>query len=309
MKVLRSLESEELRGVPSVALTIGVFDGVHLGHKKVIQTLLHAAARIEAAPVVLTFDPHPRQVLGKGSGAKLVSSVNHRLRLIGELGVRFCIVLPFEGVFAQQEATAFVTGGLLAAMNLKVICVGPDFVFGRGRRGDVTLLRKLGAEHGFSVEVVDAAEVGGIPVSSTAIRKCVEEGQIEQASRFLGRPYSLLGTVVPGKALGRQMGIPTANVSVEGELLPPAGVYTVQVVRKGGLYGGVMNIDRSGIVEVHLLNFCDTLYGEELEIVVGKMIREERDFPNTDALVAQMRSDVAIARQMLHNTTVINDKQ
>jgi len=309
MKVLRSLESEELRGVPSVALTIGVFDGVHLGHKKVIQTLLRAAAPIEAVPVVLTFAPHPRQVLGKGAQAKLLTSVKHRLRLMSELGVRFCIVLPFESVFAQQEATAFVTGRLLAAMNLKVICVGPDFVFGRGREGDVALLGKLGAEHGFSVEVVETAEVGGMPVSSTAIRKCVEEGQIEQASRLLGRPYSLLGTVVQGKALGRQLGIPTANISVEGELLPPAGVYSAQVVRRGRLYGGVMNIDRSGVVEVHLFDFCGSLYGEELDIVVGKMIREERDFPNTDTLAAQMRSDIAIARQILHNTTVINDKQ
>lgn len=293
--------------MPSVALTMGMFDGVHLGHRRVVETLVAEARRIGGSAALLTFDPHPRKLLGGEEGA-LLMSVEHRLRLLKGFGLDFCIVTAFDRAMARQEAGAFVTTRLLGAMRLRLVCVGEGFAFGSHRGGDVKLLRSLGAVHGFTVTVVAGVRVGGMAVSSTAIRRLIAGGEIGKASLLLGRPYSIFGSVVRGKALGRKLGIPTANLSAGGELLPPPGVYTVQAVRGDGLHCGVMNIDRRGCVEVHLFDFNDNLYGEQLELIVGKKLREEREFGSVKELAEQIRCDIAIARQMLHNKAVIRDK-
>ena len=290
-------------------LTMGVFDGVHLGHRKVIETLVSEAKRVRGTAVLLTFHPHPRQVLGGEEPLLLLASLEHRIRLLGETGLDTCIVLPFDRQMAGEDASAFIVDRLLPRMHLRTICVGPQFVFGARRSGDTALLRRLGKAHGFSVKVVEGVTVGGVPVSSTGIREMVGSGDIPSASRFLGRPYAIYGTVVKGKALGRELGIPTANVSVEGVLLPPPGVYAARAVRGEQRYDGVLNIDRRGGVEVHLFTLRESIYGEVLEIAVGKLIREERDFPRIDALAAQVRCDIEIAKGMLHNNAGTSDKR
>jgi len=305
MKVTRRLEVGGSRSAPA-ALTIGVFDGVHLGHRKVIRTLMDEAGRLGARAVVLTFDPHPRRVLNGSEEAPLITSVKHRLRLLAGLGVPRCVLLPFDGSFARMDASDFVSGVLVRSMNLRLICVGPDFSFGSGGKGGVKLLERLGAEHGFSVKVVDDVSVDGIAVSSTAIRAYIKKGDIARASLLLGRRYSLLGTVIRGKALGRALGVPTANIAVEGELLPPAGVYTARALRAGKSLPGVLNVDWHGTVEVHIFDLDEDLYGEELEIEVGEKIREEQAFEDPGDLERRMRCDIAIARQMLHNNTTLS---
>ncbi len=308
MKVVRGLDCSEVRQSPAVALTMGVFDGVHLGHRKVIETVISEARRAGGAATLLTFHPHPRQVLGGGKPLLLLTSLEYRIKLLGETGLDICIVLPFDRRMAGEDASAFIVDRLLPAMHLRTICVGPQFVFGARRGGDIGLLRRLGKAHGFSVMAVEGVTVGGASVSSTGIRDMVRSGDIPSASRFLGRPYAIYGTVVKGKALGREWGIPTANLSVEGIMLPPPGVYTARSFRGGRHYDGVLNIDRRGIVEVHLFTLSESIYGEVLEVAVGKMIREERDFSRTEELVAQMRCDIEIAKGMLHNNPVIGDR-
>ncbi|MCX6340623.1 MAG: riboflavin biosynthesis protein RibF [Candidatus Aureabacteria bacterium] len=301
MKVVSGLDSGEVRNAPAVVLTMGVFDGVHLGHRRVIETLVSQSRRVRGTAALLTFHPHPRQVLGGEEPLLLLTSPEHRIRLLGGTGLDICIVLPFSRQMAGEDAAAFVVNHLVSTMDLRMICVGPQFVFGARRSGDAELLRRLGMAHGFSVEVVEGVMIGGVPVSSTAIREMVGRGDIASASRFLGRPYSICGTVVRGKALGREWGVPTANVSVEGVLVPPPGVYAARAFLGESRYDGVLNIDRRGGVEVHLFALRGSIYGEILEIVVGELIREERDFPGTEALAAQVRCDIEIARGMLHN--------
>jgi len=309
MKIVRGLGVREVGEAPCVVLTMGVFDGVHLGHRRVIETVVSEARRMGGIAALLTFHPHPRRVLGGEEPFLLLTSPEHRIRLLGETGLDICIVLPFDQQMAGEDPSAFIVNHLLPRMALRVICVGPQFVFGARRSGDVALLRKLGMAHGFSVKVVEGVTMGGVPVSSTGIREMVRRGDIASASRFLGRPYSIYGAVVRGKALGRELGIPTANVSVEGVLVPPPGVYAARALHGEERYDGVLNIDRRRCVEVHLFTLRECIYGEVLDIAVGKLIREERDFPRMDALAAQVRCDIEIAKEMLHNNTGIRNKK
>jgi riboflavin kinase/FMN adenylyltransferase len=307
MKVVRSLNSREVRQAPSVVLAMGVFDGVHIGHKKVIATVVREARRRQGTAVVLTFDPHPLHTIAGAGAPTLLTSIEHRLRLLSTLCLDLCIVIPFDGRMARLEARDFVVRRLLGSMDLSAMCVGPRFVFGYQRKGTVALLRKLGRQHGFSVIVEKGVRLGGMQVSSTAVRRMVRRADFSGASRLLGRPYSIVGDVVKGKALGRTLGIPTANVRTAGELLPCPGVYAVRVLHGARAFSGVLNIDFRGAVEVHLFDFRGTLYGEQVEVVMGKFIRREKRFARFNDLARQMRSDIAIAREMLHNDAVAPD--
>lgn len=301
MKVVGSLDSGELREAPSVALTMGVFDGVHLGHRKVIETVVSEARRMGGAAALLTFHPHPRRVIGAEKQLPMLTSLEQRIRLLDEAGLDICIILRFDRETAGEDASTFVVKRLLLAMRLRMVCIGPKFAFGARKSGNAALLRELGRVHGFSVKALDGVTIDGIAVSSTAIRDMVRRGDLESASRFLGRPYSISGAVVKGKALGRELGIPTANVSAEGVLLPPPGVYVARINRGGRWYDGVLNVDFHGGVEAHVFSLQESLYGETIEIVVGKFLREEREFHNMKELAVQMRCDIEIAKGIRHN--------
>ena len=301
MKLLRSLDASELREAGAIVLTIGTFDGVHLGHKLVVGQVVSEAKRLGYAATLITFDPHPRRLLVPEGAPPMLTSPRQKIRLLAELGLDICVVIPFTSRLARKGADDFMVRDLLAMMDLRVICVGPRFGFGRDRGGDTRRLEELGVEHGFAVRVVESLRVGGIHVSSTAIREMVERGDLRDASRLLGRPFSITGRVVKGKALGRELGIPTANLQVDGMAVPPPGVYAVRVIRAGRVHGGVLNIDWHCGVEVNIFGFRQNIYGEDVEVIFGDLVREERVFSNLAELAGQIRCDIEIAKQMLHN--------
>lgn len=298
----RGLDDPALRKAGRLVLSIGVYDGVHLGHRRVIETLVREARRLRATPAVLTFDPHPKALLGTGA-PPLIAALEHRIALLGALGARLCIVLPFSPEIAALDASDFVRR-LLAAADIAGIVVGPRFAFGRRRGGDAALLRRLGEAHGFSVAVAEGLSIGGQAVSSTAIRRLIRRGDLAEASRLLGRPYSLRGTVQPGKGIGRTLGVPTANLALEGVLAPPPGVYAARVLLGKRVRDGVLNVDFGGAVEVYLFDFKGDLYGRTLELFFGGRIRAERRFADPKALARQMQRDIAFAREMLHTNAL-----
>ncbi len=306
MKVIKGFKDREFEDAGAVALTLGVFDGVHLGHRRIVETLISEARRLNGTAALLTFDPHPRKLLYNNNGPRLLTSMEHKIHLLAELGLDYCIVLRFDREMAQETPTDFVVKRLLGSMNLKCVCVGPRFSFGCKRSGNAELLQGLGEKYGFYVRIVEGVRIDGVHVSSTVIREMVNSGDLKKASRLLGRPYSIVGRVVEGKALGRKLGIPTANLISEGEVVPPAGVYAVAVKRDEKLYRGVLNIDLKGCVEAHLLDFNETIYGKLIEVVFGEFIRSEKKFASRDDLVRQVRCDIEIAKEILHNEGALN---
>ncbi|MBE7497176.1 MAG: bifunctional riboflavin kinase/FAD synthetase [Verrucomicrobiaceae bacterium] len=306
MQVLHSIE--ELSGLPGpVALAIGVFDGVHLGHQEVIRAACEHAAQHQGSAVVVTFDPHPLRVLRPDSAPKMLCGPRHQRRILAETGLRHLLVCPFTRETAATPAREFVARLVHAARPLGCISVGYTWSFGRGREGNVHLLTDLGQEHGFAVYGVPPVRVEGEVVSSTAIREAVACGDFTRADRLLGRAYAVFGPVMEGRRLGRQIGFPTANVDVENEQLPPAGVYAVQARLDGAWLPGVANLGRRPTVadnedlslEVHLLDWQGECYAQDLEVRFAAHLRSERKFSGVDELQAQIARDVAAARVVL----------
>lgn len=307
MEILRSIgELERISG--PVVLSIGVFDGVHPGHRTVLTRAMADAAAIGGTAVALTFDPHPARFLRPENAPRLLTSTAHKARLIEAIGVPALLIVPFDAEFAAQSPDAFVRRLAGAARPLRQICVGENWAFGKGRAGDVSLLRRLGAEIGFAVAEIPAVRIDGAVVSSTRIREAVERGDLAAARRLLGRDYTILGTVEPGDRLGRTIGFPTANLRAHNEQFPPDGVYAVRVSGGGDRWPGVANIGFRPTVatgtaerklEVHLLDFSGDLYGRDLEVDFIRFLRGEKKFAGLDALKAQIARDAADARAVL----------
>lgn len=299
----------ELSRLPGpVALAIGVFDGVHLGHQRVIHAAQDFAVKQGGTAVVMTFDPHPLRVLRPEFAPRLLCSTRHKLRILEQCGVECVFVAPFDAGTAKTSAADFVGALASACKPLGFVSVGYSWTFGRNREGSIHKLMELGESHGFGVYGVPAVQVDGEVVSSTLIREAVRTGDITKAKCLLGRDYTVLGQVVRGRQLGRQMGFPTANLAVENEELPPNGVYAVSVQMDDTtptLIKGVANLGlrptiTSGatdrMLEVHLLDFEGDLYGKEMEVAFIKLLRPEQKFPNIEDLKAQIAKDVAMAR-------------
>ena len=290
-----------------VFLAIGVFDGLHRGHRAVIERALADAREAGGSTVVVTFDPHPVRVLRPEKSPRLLTSTPHKLRLIRALGVRHILVIPFDTAFAATPPDTFIRQLAAAAKPLREICVGHQWSFGKGRAGNLEMLARLGAEMGFEEVGVPAVEVDGRIVSSTLIRQAVEAGDLADAARLLGRDFTILGTVVEGMHLGRKLGFPTANLSAHNEQFPPNGVYAVDVLRNGdAVRRGVANIgvrptiaEAGGgrLLEVHIFDFDETIYGADLEIVFRRFLRPEQKFSSLAALREQIARDVEAAKQ------------
>lgn len=302
MKILRTPE-EFPTGSRKVCLAIGVFDGVHLGHQQVIRQTLGDASKQGALAVVLTFDRHPATVLAPERAPRLIYSIAHKLKVIGELGVDAAVVMTFDRSFSEIPAEEFIQR-LARAWSIQSLCVGSGFTFGHQRFGNVSLLHELGMKYGFLVHALSALALDEEKVSSTRIRKKIGAGALEEAGEMLGRPYSILGPVIRGQQLGRQLGFPTANLGIEGILLPPSGVYLSQARAGSSLHRALVNIGSrptlsSGTpqlsVEAHLLDYQGDLYDQEIELVFGEKLREEQKFPSIDDLKAQIRRDIAVA--------------
>lgn len=290
-------------------VSIGVFDGVHLGHRATLEANLVRTKALGARSTVVTFGRHPKQLL-LGRAPRTLTSLEHRLELFRRLGVEHAVVLTFDEALRALEAEVFVREFLLRELDARAFVLGFDSKFGRDRRGGAELLQALGLD----VQVVDQVVVGGHAVSSTAIREAVELGDLEAARRMLGRRVSVLGTVVPGDALGRTLGFPTANLDLHHELHPPLGVYACRVRQIGtagplpeqalavaniGVRPTVASATAGPRVEVHVLDFSGDLYGRSLELEFVARLRGEQRFDGVEALKRQIARDIAAARTAL----------
>jgi riboflavin kinase / FMN adenylyltransferase len=291
-------------------LTIGAYDGVHLGHQTVIQEVRSRAAAIGARSAVVTFDRHPASVVRPESAPRLLTSLDQKLELLGATGVDATVVVPFDEHRSRETPEEFVQRVLVGCLGVRAVVVGEDFHFGYQRRGNVSLLRAMGEQHGFEVEGLELIpRVDGVaePVSSTAIRRALAGGQVEVASKLLGRAFEVRGKVVQGDQRGRLLGFPTANVEVPSQMaLPADGVYAGLYQRpNGSVHGCAINLGRRptfyehadhSLLEAHLLDFSDDLYGESAVVRFVAFLRSERKFDGVEALVAQLRTDVEAAR-------------
>lgn len=299
---------QELKSLSGpLVIAAGVFDGVHLGHQTLIRRALESARYCSGSCMVLTFDPHPAQFLRPAHAPHLLTSTLHKIRLIQDLGVTHFLILPFNAELAGLSATKFIHLLAQYAPTLHEICVGYNWSFGHGRKGDIHLLRKLSAKFSFQVTEIRVVEVDDEAVSSTRIRYAIQAGDFSSAAKYLGREYAILGTVVRGTARGHSIGFPTANLATHSELFPPNGVYAVRVQTNSLIYPGVANIgvrptvssSTQRILEVHLLDFSGDLYGEDIEVRFKAYLRPETRFPSLQALQLQIEKDIRKARNIL----------
>ena len=306
---------DAVRPAPGSIVTTGTFDGVHHGHQAIVRYLVDRARHVGGAPTVVTFDPHPREVL-TGTPVPLLTTLDERADLLEALGVERFVVVPFSRDLSLLEPEDYVRDVLVGRVGTREIVVGYDHRFGRRARGDRALLEHLGEEHGFSVDVIPAHVEGDVTVSSTEVRRLLaEDGDAARAATLLGRPYRIAGTVVRGDARGRTIGFPTANVapSSDRKLVPAVGVYAVRAALPGGagrppeVRDGMMNVGRRPTfeadgatrVEVHLFDTDADLYGRRLVVDVVARLRGERRFDGVDGLVAQLGRDRDAARAAL----------
>jgi len=308
MHVIRT--TQELQpGHRKVCLAMGFFDGVHLGHQQIIRQTVADAQRHEALSLVLTFDRHPRSVIAPDRAPSLIYSLPQKIRTIGALGVETLLLLHFDDSLCRQPGDLFIRDLARDLKRMQSICVGANFVFGHNRGGNVEMLKKLGLELQFTVHGVGSLALDREPVSSTRIRRCIHDGQLDLAGQMLGRAYSIAGIVVPGDRLGHTLGFPTANIDATGLALPPNGVYAVHATLAGKLHRALLNIGYRPTVqnphptlrvEAHLLDFADDLYGQELEVIFLEKLRDEIKFPSLEDLHSQITCDIARARQIFY---------
>ncbi len=304
--MLRLTLIEELSGLPGPHhLALGVFDGVHLGHQAVIAKALAARDRDGGTCGVLTFDPYPIRVLApEKAPRRLLASLDHKAEILGRMGVDFLLALHFDLERAGQDAEEFVEE--IAAAGVKTVAVGEDWRFGKGRRGDLAMLRSLAGELGFHLDALPPVIMDGERISSTRIRQAIRDGNMEAAERMLGRPYTVEGRVVEGRKLGRQIGFPTANVERGEEQFPPDGVWAVRARAGERALDGVANLGvrptvdgEQRLLEVHLFDFSGDLYGSVLEVEFVRILRSEQKFGSLEELKAQIARDAEQAMYIL----------
>ncbi len=289
--------------------TVGTFDGVHRGHRLVLERLA-ARARLRGLPAVLvTFEPHPLEVVNPSAAPPLLTLADEKSEVLAESPIDYVVVLPFTSALARFEAEEFVDQVLLERLGVRELLIGHDHGFGRARTGDASVLRSLGALRGFDVDVVEAVQgADGRPVSSTTIRRAVAGGDLARAADGLGRPYSISGVVRPGDQRGRSLGFPTLNLGAPAprKLLPPEGVYAVRVSTPRGTFGGMMNLgprptfgDPVSALEVHCFEMHGELYGARVRVDLLARLRATQKFSGPEALRAQLAADETAARAVL----------
>ena len=306
MDVIRGSENipDRLKGA---FVTIGNFDGVHLGHQFIFRMLIEEARREGRPAVVISFEPHPQRVLHpERRPFYLIASPEEKIRLLAGLGIDAFILIPFSLEYARTTAEGFVREVLRERLRIRRILIGHDYTFGRGKEGNEAFLTEAGRRLGFEVEGINAFCVGDIVISSTKIREALLAGEVRFAATLLGRPYNLSGRVIYGNQRGVRLGFPTANIAPDKELVPARGVYAVRVIREGKRHDGILNIgfnptfaDGKRSIEVHLFDFHEDIYGESIEILFSERIRDEVRFESPEKLIAQIDRDIARAREIL----------
>lgn len=291
-------------------VTIGNFDGVHKGHQKLISRVIQRGAKLSMLSVVVTFEPHPLRVITGKKTPPFITLIEQKLELISAMGVEACLVLPFDKAMAAMPPEEFVKQYLVDGLAMKDLVIGYDYAFGKGRRGDHTLLRALGEEYGYSLERLDPLIIDGAVVSSTRIRDMVQAGNVWDVPNLLGRFYQIRGRVIEGFGRGASLlGFPTANLELQDELFPKPGVYAVWVQCPELSELPLMAVANIGFnptfgnerlsVEAHILDFKKDIYGQELKIHFVQRIRDERKFSGPQDLVARIREDVSLGREIL----------
>lgn len=305
--------ARDMGGFPQLAggsvVTVGTFDGVHLGHRDILRRLAARAASVALPQLLITFRPHPLEVVNAAAAPLLLTPGDEQLEALADSGPLLVAILPFTSALASYSAEQFVTRLLLDRYHMRELVVGYDHGLGRGREGDVSVLSELGLRYGFRVEVVPPTHDGaGTPISSSSIRTSIAHGDLDRAKRSLGRAYSFRGRVTRGSARGRDLGYPTLNIELLSprKLLPPHGVYAVRAFTSRGTLGGMMNLggrptfgELEQYVEVHLFEASGDWYGESVSVDVIHRLRDTTRFANVEALIAQLARDADAARAAL----------
>ncbi|MSO61046.1 MAG: bifunctional riboflavin kinase/FAD synthetase [Acidobacteria bacterium] len=296
----------------SPVLALGNFDGLHRGHVKIVERIQRGALERGGTSVVLTFDPHPPRVLRPDKAPALLMTKAQKLDALARAGVQGAAVVRFTPEMSQWEPDAFVRTVLVEWLRVAEVWVGADFLFGRNRSGNFTLLKSLGAQYGFRAEKIDPIRYKDFVVSSTRIRRLIGEGRVDEAGALLGHHYALDGVVVEGARRGREMGFPTANLATDNELIPPHGVYATAVTVDGAFYPSVTNIGQrptfgdqlATSIEAHLIGRSMDLYGKTVRLAFVQRLRDERKFPDIEALQEQIAADVRRAARLFDRLSV-----
>lgn len=306
MRIYRDIS--EIDNAKKSVVTVGTFDGFHLGHQSILEQIKRIAADKGLQSTIVTFDPHPRKVLGNSNGGiSILTTLEEKLRIFREAQIDQVLIIPFTREFAKISSTEFVQSILVEKLGAEEIVIGHDHHFGRNREGGLAELQRLGKLFNFSVQQVPEYRQNGELISSSLIRNLLKSGNVEKAAAYMGRPYSVFGTVIRGKGRGREIGFPTANLEVgnEDKLIPAEGVYAVDVLLKGTNYRGMMNIGRrptfdfdSLTLEVHIFNFSAYIYGEILEVRFKKYIRQEKKFSGIEELRSQLQKDQEVSKNI-----------
>lgn len=309
MQVLEDIEKID-HPYKNAVITIGNFDGVHIGHQALFHKVIEKAGELDGTSIVMTFEPHPIRVLKQNNHPPLITLYEQKAELIAKAGIDILICIPFTREFASIPAKKFIEEILVDRIGIKAIIVGEDYTFGKNREGNLNLLKTYGKQIGFEVIVVREIQTSNNSedkISSTRIRELISEGRVAESQKFLGRHYQIRGTVMAGRDRGgRLLGFPTANIKLYDELSPKTGVYVVTVECKGSKYKGVANIgysptfdDRIFTVEVHILDFNDDIYGQKIRVNFIKRLRDEKKFLNISELSKQIKKDIDKALDIL----------
>ena len=309
MQIYYNLDDISVLEQDSVA-TFGVFDGLHLGHQAVIHQVVRQAAARDLSSAALAFYPHPIAFLAPERCPPILTPRQKRIELLEELGIDTAVFVRFDAYLAQMSPSAFVQDVLVDKLRAKQVIVGYACQFGKNRAGNAEVLQSLGAQFNFNVTITPPTLVKGMPVHSTRVREAVQQGELHLAVELLGRPHSIMGKIVRGDGRGRQLGYPTANIRAENQVHPPNGVYAIRAKLDDRVYGGILNMGvrptfdgPSFQIEAHLFDFNEDVYDKEIEIFFIKKVRDERKFPNLEALVKRIGRDVDVARGILDAET------
>ena len=304
MKVFRGLS--DFKETKKSVVTVGTFDGVHIGHQKIIAKI--NANKKDSNSVLLTFYPHPRMVLQDESNLKLLNTLEEKIMLLNKAGLDCLVVEPFTKHFSRLTAFEFVKDILVSILNVKKLIIGYDHRFGKNREGDFEQLQEYSEIYDFKIKEITAQDIKEVTVSSTKIRKALQEGDIKTANNYLGYNYLLTGNVVRGQGLGNKWNYPTINIQIANpyKLIPKNGVYIVSAQLRSSKFYGIMNIGyrptvngKSRTIEVHLLDFKADVYGDDIQVCIIQRLRDEQKFPSIDALVEQIKKDEKTARKII----------
>ncbi len=305
------LGTETVKGLNNAVVTTGTFDGVHIGHQKILERLRQAADEINGETVLITYWPHPRLVLNNANGLRLLSTFPEKATLLEDYGVDHLVKIPFTREFSELSGNDYIRIILHERVQTKRLIIGYDHQFGKNREGGFDDLVRFSEQFGYEVEEIPRQDIDEIGVSSTKIRKALDEGDVVTANQYLGRPYSLGGLVMKGNQLGRTLGYPTANISIKEpyKLVPADGIYAVKVCNKYEKRNGMLNIGNrptvggtTKTIEAHIFDFNEDIYGQEISVEFIDLIRKEIKFDNLDQLKEQLQKDEVQVRKVLNNS-------